>query len=456
MNQNEAIEFLDNGLPVRPSDLVFKGHGRRLNPRLSYASLEELEGADRFTFHALRKVFVALVLYYKKASIDNKNSLFNRTSQKEKPCKTFDRTLTVMCLNSKPGMNTALILLNSERADILFGQHLEGRDSSDGFGPYAIIAVQRPNPTENYFGDRTGIPVLNFQCGMQLVDMAKSKISLKVIKPDPQQGRLHGFFFPNVHLTLMNCNVAHTNCCGFLCDSVGMKRTDGTWERHCPCYSVKRTIGYVLFDLNLRAVVKDCDEHLEKQAFFIQDFTSRRFTDLATKSGIPLSVNTNTLQARGADHEIAYRLEKFLEHVNQKHGGFTLLGWNRRGRLNVTNPSVDQKGNGTTEPSVAAADVRYHVTHIGINCSSTALSKYRIDVQGLLNGVDENTSGKPEDTDDEDGSGKTDDGGEGDGSGKTDDGADGEGSGEIQQGGELCANGKAPESQTVGKGHEVV
>ena len=60
----------------------------------------------------------------------------------------------MMCLNSPPGQNTAIILLGRGNCDVVFSQNLAARDSRNGFGPGAVVALVRPNHIHQNFGIR--------------------------------------------------------------------------------------------------------------------------------------------------------------------------------------------------------------------------------------------------------------------------------------------------------------
>lgn len=80
-------------LPISPSQLVFRdnqGLATRLPPRVEYISLEELE--DGKNIKCTWKVFVGVVLRYKKAKVDGDGrTLFSRLNNEKKENQNFDR-----------------------------------------------------------------------------------------------------------------------------------------------------------------------------------------------------------------------------------------------------------------------------------------------------------------------------------------------------------------------------
>ena len=113
-------------------------------------------------------------------------------------------------------------------------------------------------------------------------------------------------FYPGVKLKLLNANIVHTKCCGYLCDSIGMKTSDGDWRERCPCYTTQRQLGTVLFDLDFSVSVMtkigvDDEEGKVLEKFQCKNFTSRSFTSLVTEGGFPVSVPANMLAETCAD-----------------------------------------------------------------------------------------------------------------------------------------------------------
>jgi len=328
---------------------------------------------------------LARIIYFKTVEQSGGRGIFNRTSNAVKDNKTFDRTFVLMCLNSPPGQNTCIVTMNNNKADTLFGQYLKGRDDANGFGPGAVVAIARPQPIENYFGDRSGIPVLYFHGGMKLINLAASGFTLTTRLSLPDVTRLQAFYYPLVHLKIVNCNLAHTTCCGNLCDSIGMKKYDGNWRPVCPCFSLKRSLGCALFDVNFRVTVLDDDGSPTESGFETLNFTSRSFTSMLTKAGIPMSVNLNMLERCGADDEIIYKLDELVEKINDSLGGFSVLGWVRQGRINDHAALGDAQNGKSEKESIASSSLLHHVTNIRMNCKRSDIADHLIDVTQIFN-----------------------------------------------------------------------
>ena len=392
MNDNldeDEPPFLPNGLPSDPSRLVFKGRSRSLSPGYTYVKLRELEEEDDDDSSLISKVLVLLVLYYKKAKVDNRKGLYSRVSQSSQEV-NYDRTLTLMDPNSPPGLNCCVVLLDSRRSDLVFGQHLIARDEKDGFGPGSMIAIIRPKRIENVFGNQDGIPVLQPQSGFKLVDVARSNITLAQIPRSKHSKRLHAYYYPRVKITLQNCQVAATCCCGNLCDGLNLKKPDGSWHVACPCYKSQRSLGNLLLDVDLKVqVINDDGTAVPKEedgVFISKDFASRSFTSLVTLTGFQNGVNMQLLEHIGADHEIIHRLDVLFSQVNA-NGGFNILAWSRKGHNDdqaYDKLSGKPGGPNGGEGKVTSSNAKVHLTKVLFNHEKSYFSDFVVDCDTII------------------------------------------------------------------------
>ena len=384
-------QFLSNGLPTSPSSLVFHGNVPRLNSRFKYVSLHSLENDEDPNSSLTKSVFLGVVVYYKRVNAESKNggkSIYSRSYQTPVSSGQFDKTMTIMCLNSPPGMNCCTVLLDGKKSDVVFGQHLVARDEKDGFSPGSVIALPRPSHTTAYFGSQDGIPILHANTGFRLVDIAKSKIKLAAIPYQPLAKRLSAAYYPKTKLMIRNCNVATTACCGHLCDALNMKKADGTSIRVCPCYKAIRNLGCLVFDVDLVVQVIDKEDQPipaeQGGTFFPINFTSRSFTSMVTKAGIRDGISTQTLEQLGADNDIIWSLEALLKKVNDS-GGFSTLFWSRKGHSDdQAHDSSGTAGSVRGDGKVTSSTATVHPTKILFNSPRKEFLSALIDVDKIF------------------------------------------------------------------------
>ena len=357
--------------PDDPGFLRFIGESSAIPKNLTkYVSLSDLEKTD--PVRTVFAILLAQVINYKKTGSGlNDRSLYSRVSQSTNKGNNFDKTMTLMCLNSPPGANTMIVTLDGHKSDEIFSQCLVARDRQGGFGPGAIVAIRCPEMISTYFGEKAGLPVLRFSGGMKLVDQVKSKIRLGTIPSSAAAQRTHAFHYTKATLTLNQMYMSSTNCCGNLCDSIDLKSADGTWKSSCACFVVSRGVGSVVFDLNF-TVKTDVG-----QIFEVTRFTSRCFTLFVTKNGIPSSINVKQIEKSGADWVIFKELDDLFAKINNS-GGFDILGWIRVGRKN------DASSTDGTPTTFQSSDMIRHVTRLKPHGNVTVHGNVGIDIEGIL------------------------------------------------------------------------
>ena len=172
-----------------------------------------------------------------------------------------------------------------------------------------------------------------------------------------------------VKVTLRQMNMAMTNCCGNLCDSIDMKSSDGTWKSSCPCFVVSKGIGSIVFDLNFSVKTP------QGASFEVLRFTSRSFTGLLTRNGFPSSINVEQIEKAGADYLIYSQLEQRIQNIND-NGGFGILGWIRIGLKNDVSSAEGLK--------VRSSDMVRHVTRMRAHNALPFSTNKLINVEEIL------------------------------------------------------------------------
>ena len=111
---------------IRPKDFAIKGSQNREPDKVAFTSISKLEQTVEGEKSFMRSCLLLQILYYKKAKVDDKTAIYSCATQQDKK-RTFDRTITVMCLNSPKGRNTSVILLQSSgNANTIFCHFTDG------------------------------------------------------------------------------------------------------------------------------------------------------------------------------------------------------------------------------------------------------------------------------------------------------------------------------------------
>ena len=380
-----------SGVHCTPSQLKFLKGTSAIPDGYKYISLSQLE-ASCPSSNLLKSVFLGRIVYYKRGYINSKEKVSSQRTTKtgKTPGLTkrvvyqnWDSILVISCLNTDvAGMSSAVITLNPRKFDMMFGISISGRESVINFGPGSVVAIVSPHPIDSYFGFCNGLPVLNFNGGMKVVDMEKTDVSLVQRSISLKVNRLQAFHYPEVQVELISCCLAQSTCCGYLCDSVGLKTYDG-WRRRCPCYHMMKSLGHVVLDLNLRL-------HLLKDGvrsgvtFACSNFTSRRFTQIVLGSKIPVCINTQQIDRDGVDFKVVDQVERVIECINSK-GGFKAFGWAKLGYVPDFGTLHDRDAAvSKLHMLVSASDLRLHLVNLDVNCSRIEVESMHTNICDLI------------------------------------------------------------------------
>lgn len=333
---------------------------------------------------ALFNVFmVAVVLTVRHASNNNKEK--NKVISKQNGLsanKPFDRQMTVMCVNSKMGNNSGIILISTTKNESeVFANNIGARDNPNGFGPGAVIVIVNPMPINDWFGsDDRRIPIINFSGGIYLVDHTRIP-AFRQIPVNSNLGsdqKLSGFEVnENVQLQLYQMGLLRSTCKGNLCDCLDV-RGDVKGNQICACYKHVTECSSVLFSLrfNVKYTVNGTDAELEPDLY-----VSRSFTNFLTCGGVPDGTTIHDLMRRHGVNRISSAIQALFNAGNQR-GKWTVGGWYRRGRTaDAASNSID--GHVKDRNTVSSSHLTYHVSYIRYNGNTDDLVDYMIDMSDL-------------------------------------------------------------------------
>ena len=114
---------------------------------------------------------------------------------------------------------------------------------------------------------------------------------------------------------------------------------------------------------------------LAEIVFEVLRFTSRSFTGLFTRNGIPSSINVEQIEKAGADYTIYRKLDELIKSVNA-NDGFGILGWIHIGLKNYVYSTDGGK--------VRSSDMVCHVTRMRPHTTSLLSSPLLINIKDVL------------------------------------------------------------------------
>ena len=192
--------------------------------------------------------------------------------------------------------------------------------------------------------------------------------------------KLHRFLFHNCRLALRNIHLRATNCCGTLCDSVGLYK-DGNSSNNCSCFHPShRGIKKILL-LDLKVIFDD-DKFIIVREFFSKKFTRLFFKSENYNGGIDSMVEEHKVIGK-----IQVAVKKIIEQVNT-YCGWTVSGWLRRGFVFDAQKEYTSK---TIREQYLSGSLHYHISTIvfsyakpsEFNYLDNILNTHRVDISDL-------------------------------------------------------------------------
>ena len=179
------------------------------------------------------------------------------------------------------------------------------------------------------------------------------------------QNVTRAFLKNNVKVEVLSTDAFCTQCSGQLCDkkrSIEISRGN----RACGCYHMHTRVGNITLVYHI-SVICNGDTLLT-----MNEFLSSRFSKLYMKNPFSTTVGINQIDGTDEYFNLQDCIDKVIEYING-NGGFTVLGWYKRGAINdVSNEEVQNQ--------VESSEIGCHV--VSLNPSNCAVLD-RVDFNSL-------------------------------------------------------------------------
>lgn len=262
------------------------------------------------------------------------------------------RKLTLMCVNSEAGANTAIIFNGNGNTPRLMAD-LDTRDNG-ALRPGSLVLLLNVPRSDRTLPDGT-TPILAPTRPLQVVN---SNFDI-VQRPVVTEGiSLNGFVLHSCDINLKSISFLDTPCGGDLCDQQSIV-SGGVQSKRCACVQMKLRRGVAV-------VVYDVELVLEDGSTVPTQLCSKWFSRNYVFTG-PFAAGTSasTLEDFMVTDRIYDAAVNVFNLVND-NGGWMVFGWTKRGE--IQDQAVDQPGNGlphnASKVTVEAGTLNYHVTRI--------------------------------------------------------------------------------------------
>ena len=219
----------------------------------------------------------------------------------------------------------------------------------------SIIRIIAPRPIQSKMnGD---IPMV--QTPWPVIAM-KLPLSFPVVHVD--KGILgncsKAFVYNGVQITVIKTEPESTTCSGLFCDK--QRLHDWVDARGCGCYHMIQQRSNLA--INHSISVYESPENIIK----MENFSSTAFSKLYLSSNIPVSTRKSAFNHTDLYFDMLMSIDQVVDYIND-HGGFTVVGWYKRGVINdktlvngnATNGSSNN--NNGEDTKVDKGEINYHV-----------------------------------------------------------------------------------------------
>lgn len=228
----------------------------------------------------------------------------------------------------------------------------------------SIIRLPCPMPIDSYM-----------RCDIPLIVSHQPAILLKfprIIRPIPLNNEIEAntslaFVYNGAKVKVNFTAPVKTTCSGNLCDR--QRISDWNGLKGCGCYGMSPNSTSLALQHAISITTTT------GETFRMDDFSSRKFSSLYLSDVIPGSVKLYMLQLTEGSMKMLLSVKRCIEFINE-NGGFTVVGWYKRGVINDKSLLASRNPNGTVggnsgnnknneeDVHVDAGEISYHIVHI--------------------------------------------------------------------------------------------
>lgn len=208
------------------------------------------------------------------------------------------------------------------------------------------ITIFNPLPITTMFCNE--IPIIECRGGCVVM---KDPTAITDINVDMSitQNITRSFLKNNVSVDVLSTDVLTTQCSGHLCDkqrAIEISRGN----RACGCYHMQTRVGNITL---VHQVTVSSDGRV---LLNMDDFSSTRFSKLYLKESFSSTVRFNMLDFTPTFFNLQSCIDDVIGYIND-NGGFTVLGWYKRGEINDIS-------NEETQNQVESSEIGYHIVSL--------------------------------------------------------------------------------------------
>ena len=359
-------------MTLQPFDDHLQNHPIFTHPNFEEVSLSVLKSEDairhRLNFKYIDVQLIRLITSNQcGASVYSKRRLniVHQNSMK------FTRLILARVVSSlHPDENIQLVYIMEARNQNqnLWSKNVNHRDSG-AISIGSIIRVPCPLPIDIYM--RCDIPMIRSQFPAILL-RSPARLGSVAINESIESNTSLAFVYNGTQVTINLSVPLKTTCAGNLCDR--QRIIDWCNSKGCGCYGMNTNSSSLAIQHALEV------ETINNGTLKMDDFSSKKFSKLYLNGDIPGSVKLYMLQLTQASMDMFISVEECINLIND-NGGFTIVGWYKRGVINdrtIVNARAANGNNGGSggnaiasnnnnddqQAQVDSGDISYHIVSI--------------------------------------------------------------------------------------------
>jgi hypothetical protein len=244
----------------------------------------------------------------------------------------------------------------------LWQKNLNHRDNG-AVSVGSIIRMMCPMPIESYM--RNDTPIVQSPYPVILLKFPTCLFAISMNQEIEANASL-AFVYNNTQASINMVFPTKKSCSGNFCDC--QRVNDWNGSRGCGCYGMSQNSSSLVFKHAI-------DISTATNSMSMSEFLSLKFSQLYLSGDIPGSCKLYMLQYTDAAMNMQIAVEECVETINN-NGGFTVIGWYKRGIINDqsllearkivsnNNTSNNNGNNRNEELQVDAGEISYHFVHI--------------------------------------------------------------------------------------------
>ena len=309
-------------------------------------SIDELMGENP----KLRKTIIYLLLMRVVSSSNNNESRpymvknFKKKQYNESKS-NYSRLFLCMDVNSTSGQ-TVYLAQGKGIGVNLWSKAANRRD--DGYiGIGTVVAVPSPKPITKLLANE--VPIIESNASL----LVCNKYDMETIRIDQHvpENSTRGFILNGCTMRIKTAEVVNSECSGYFCDRQRSSELLRTGKK-CGCYVMRGFVSSLAVVHNIEII--PCDEG---GRFQMKEFSSIKFSLLYLKEYFPKSTKRISFDVTQNEDDLYESMDNVVEFYNS-NGGFTVLGWYKRGEVN------DLNRNEENNEKISSSTISHHVTSV--------------------------------------------------------------------------------------------